>query len=130
MTIEKDLYWLALTVWMEAQGESFEGKLGVAWVIMNRKGPHSICDTVLRKMQFSCWNSDSEVRMRIDVAEDDGAWEDCFRAATGAYFGFMEDPTKGATHYLNPSALEKLPSWYDENKVLVRLDNHEFLRIA
>lgn len=128
---ERDLYWLALTIWMEAQGEKFEGKLAVAWVIMNRKGlSSSISDTVLRKMQFSCWNSDSNVRMNIDHAEESLAWESCYRAAAAAYFNFLPDPTRGATHYLNPSVLPKLPSWYDKTKVLVVIQNHEFLRVV
>ena len=31
-----DLVWLATTVAMEAEGEPWEGKLAVAWVLVNR----------------------------------------------------------------------------------------------
>jgi len=130
MTLEKELYWLALTVWMEARGESFLGQLAVAWVIMNRKQNNSVADTVLRKLQFSCWNADSVTRANVDIAEIDLAWTDCFKAAAAAYFQLLPDPTNAATHYLNPKSLKVLPKWYSPGQVVKQIGNHDFLRVA
>lgn len=129
MSLQMDLYFLALTIWMEAQGEEFKGQLAVGWVIMNRKGQGSVCDTVFRRLQFSCWNSDAATRMRIDIAEDDEAWESCYKAACASYFELLCDPTDGATHYLNPGVLTKLPAWYKKSSVVAIIGEHEFLRL-
>ena len=129
MTAEQEVYWLTCTVWMEAQGEPFEGQLAVAHVIMNRKGSGSIIDTILRKLQFSAWNTDSAVRLRLDDAENDEMWTPCYKASCAAYFDLLPDPTNGATHYLNPDKLPSLPSWYNKNLVVATFGGHEFLKI-
>ena len=44
----------AMTVLQEAEGESYAGKLAVAFTIVNRGD--NIIATVFRPWQFSCWN--------------------------------------------------------------------------
>ncbi len=131
MDFRDDLYFLALTIAQEAGGEPFEGKLGVGFVIVNRGG--SIIDTVFRSYQFSCWNSDSPTRLSID-AFSDVTLKESLKAACAAYFKLVDDPTQGATHYLNEEITRKLrggslPSWFDESKVTVRIGRHTFLRL-
>jgi hypothetical protein len=130
MLVRDDLYWLALTTYQEARGEPYDGKLGVAWVIVNRTGVSSVSDTVLRKLQFSCWNGDSPTRSSLDVADDDPVWRDCFKAACAAYFELTADPTHGATHYVNRSVLPHPPPWFKATNVLATIGHHEFLRVA
>ena len=130
MDFRDDLYFLALTVSMEAGGESYEGKLGVAYAIVNRGQP--IIDTVLRSYQFSAWNTDSPTRMQINETPL-WAMRDCYKAACAAYFRLTKDPTAGATHYLNEEITRKmrggaLPRWYDEAKVTARIGRHTFLK--
>ena len=133
-SLRDELFWLALTVFQEAAGEPYVGKLGVAFVIINRavregRDNRSISDTVLARLQFSCWNSDSPTRRRVDVSDDTPSWRNSYKAACAAYFGLVTDPTKGSNHYLNPSVLPKLPSWYNRDKVTVTLGAHEFLKL-
>ncbi len=136
MDFRDDLYFLTLTVVQEAGWEPDEGKLAVAYVVMNRAGASrsSVIDTVLRKMQFSCWNADSPTRMNIDTVLDNVLWS-CYKAAAAAYFRFSDDPSNGADHYLNEEMTRKqrggiLPGWFDEKKVTARIGRHTFLRIG
>lgn len=130
MDFRDEIYFLALTVKQEAEGESSEGKLAVAYTIMNRGG--SVIDTCLRAYQFSCWNTESPTRMRIDDIPD-SVWRACYRAACSAYFGLQPDPTNGATHYLNEELTQvsrggTLPKWFYEMEVTVKIGLHTFLK--
>lgn len=122
--------WLAMTVYMEAEGEPFDGKLAVAQVIRNRAKARnlSLADVVLQPMQFSCWNTDAPTRRKLDNPHP-AFWDECCRAAL--YVG--PDATQGATHYLNERVVLResghLPSWFDPAKVTYRIGNHTFLRI-
>ena len=126
---------MVLTVEQEAGWEPDEGKLAVAYVIVNRANASkaSIMDTVFRNMQFSCWNPDSPTRMNLDVVPDH-ILRSCYKAAMAAYFRLSEDPSKGASHYLNEEETRKrrggnLPGWFDESKVTVRIGRHTFLKV-
>jgi spore germination cell wall hydrolase CwlJ-like protein len=135
MDFRDDLYFLILTVEQEAGSEPYEGQLAVAYVIMNRANASkaSVMDTVLRSMQFSCWNADSPTRMNLDIITDD-ILKACYKAAVAAYFRLVEDPSKGASHYLNEEMTKKLrggtlPGWFDETKVTARIGRHTFLKL-
>jgi N-acetylmuramoyl-L-alanine amidase len=123
------LDWIAMTVKMEAEGEVFAGKLAVAFTIRNRmnQGKRSAEDVCLAPWQFSCWNTDSPTRSRLEVDMSLAVWSDSYRAAAAALYQLVPDPTRGATHYLNPDVLDHLPSWYNKTKVLVTIGHHDFL---
>jgi len=131
MDFRDELYLLVLTVVMEAGGEPYEGKLGVAYVVINRGD--SIPDTIFRGYQFSCWNTESPTRMNLDIIPDLVLME-AYKASVAAYFKLVDDPTKGATHYLNEEITRKmrggtLPGWFDESKVTARIEKHTFLKL-
>src|SRR4030065_221810 len=52
----------AATIFLEAEGETDEGKIAVAWVIRNRMDEYKkdIHGIILMPKQFSCWNEDYE----------------------------------------------------------------------
>ena len=70
------------------------------------------------------------------MAPDPGRWASCWRAAVAAYYRLIPDPTHGADHYLNPTLTRQirfdhsLPTWYDPDKVTLRVGRHEFLRLG
>lgn len=135
MDFRDELTFLAYTVGQEAGWEPPEGQLGVAYVVKNRMeaGKLSLTDVIFKSMQFSCWNADSPTRMNLDTLPPD-IFKACYRVACAAYFGFVEDPTKGATHYLNEEVTRRLrggtlPGWFDEAKVTVRIGRHTFLKL-
>jgi spore germination cell wall hydrolase CwlJ-like protein len=125
---DEDLYWLACTVLMEAGGESTEGKLGVAWSIMNRhyKTGHRPMKLVLAPWQYSCWNTTSPTRTLL-VTCTPAQREACHEAALAAFEQTEPDPTHGSTHYLNPTVLPKLPNWYERSLVRAVIGKHHFL---
>jgi spore germination cell wall hydrolase CwlJ-like protein len=134
-----DLTLLAATVYMESGGEPFEGKLAVAWVIVNRDatGPDpGLDDVILRPWAFSAWNTDHRARAALQTAMNERpvAWVESMKAAAAALFGLVPDPTNGATHYLNEALTRTirggtLPDWFDADKVTARLGQHTFLRL-
>ena len=127
---------MAATVFLEAEGEPNEGKVAVAWVIRNRmdrrkKSTHEI---VLAPWQFSCWNTDYRHRADARLVVADGpVLAECWRAAAGAFWRLLPDPT-GGDHYLNVDVVkrtndDKLPSWFDQQKVVAVVGNHHFLNL-
>jgi N-acetylmuramoyl-L-alanine amidase len=120
-----------MTIWQEARGESYEGKVAVAEVIRNRmvhkySSDGTVEGTVLRPWQFSGWNTDDlgnripSARIELEAA----AVEDCAQAWHAALAG--SNLTKGALLYLNPGAVKKLPGWLAESTFLVKIGEHDF----
>ena len=133
MTHGFEVILLALTVWGEARGEDYKGKLAVAWVICNRARFQEtrLSRIVLKAWQFSFWNTNDPSRDDIsDIDERGPVWEQCLKAATGAYFKHTIDPTYGAEFYYNPSVVAK-PSWWDTDTTPdseVKIGDHVFRR--
>jgi spore germination cell wall hydrolase CwlJ-like protein len=126
-----EIWWMSATILQEAANQAFSGKLAVAFVIMHRAEDRAISpiEVVLQPFQFSCWNTDSPTKKMLPYAENSSAWHDCFMAASAAYFNLLQDSSNGATHYLNPKAVKKLPSWYEKKKIVAIIDAHEFLKL-
>ena len=133
-----DMFWMATTIWMEAAGESYLGKLAVGHVIMNRARIKSepVGVIVLANRQFSAWNHDSPTRRPLVYAmkQVTPSWKESLRAAESALKNLEPDPTNGATHYLNPELTRqinkgKLPAWYHPKKITVEIGRHVFLKL-
>lgn len=138
MTSILDLDVMARTLFGEARGEPWEGKIAVAHVILNRAkkngygGPtiHGVCK---KKWAFSCWNANDPMLPKLMNADVEKL-QDCIRAALDAITGKEPDPTKGANHYLNPEVTRKirhgsLPEWADETKITAKLGLHWFYKL-
>ena len=133
--IDDSLILAKLTVAMEAEGESREGKLAVAFVIFNRaraRNKKTISDVILAPFQFSCWNTDSPTRCRLDQISD-SVWADCEWAVIQANGVLTNDPTNGATHYLNEELTRKirggsLPSWVENMTKVATIGKHSFYK--
>jgi spore germination cell wall hydrolase CwlJ-like protein len=123
-----DIYFVALTVMAEAEGESYRGKVGVAAVIYNRaRNPRwwgvTIIDACLTSKQFSAWNDNNPRRNRIGEWNlNDKVFRECMRAAIEAY---DSDPTGGADHYFVHD--EVMPEWAKDLPVK-KIDRHSFIR--
>ena len=124
--ISRQVLCMAKNIYYEAASESFEGKLAVAQVTMNRvnssKFPSSVCDVVYQKTgntyQFS-WVGEkvSEVRNKY-------AWEECLivakKALTQARLHDTIYKTK-SMYYHNTSVN---PAW--KLKYVAKIGNHLF----
>lgn len=137
-----DVIYLALTIYGEARGEFFTGKLAVGQVVLNRvraeswygKTIHEVC---LKHKQFSCWNENdpnsdklNEMAERMErdgvqVLFKDDTFRECLTAALMVIEGRCEDYAMGATHYLHHSAVDRV-SWDDNAELVGAIGNHRF----
>ena len=139
-----DLVMVALTIYREAAAEPYDGKRAVASVMRNRwehpgwwgKTPAGV---VTARLQFSAMTAPGDPNLVKWPKPEEQAWKDSLEIATCAVLGVLGDDTKGATHYLNPKSLAKLPEWardadnptmVDESKVTTRIGNHVFMKLA
>ncbi len=116
----------ALTIYLEARGESFAGKMAVAAVIRNRTqhkyhSDGTIRGTVLRRKQFEPWigRSPKDVRFNPNnrkMQESLLAWE------------LVQDGRNvvdGAVLFYNPS-LVRTPRWAKVYQKVSTIGGHEF----
>lgn len=122
----------ALTIWTEAQGEIYDGKIAVGEIIRRRMAKRyssdgTVAGTVARRYQFSAWNDDkgnNDLLIRA-LKLDDGdmvvraciaAWRDSARSTL----------TGNALLYCNLSIAQ--PTWADPSKLVVKIGAHSFFR--
>ena len=129
-----ELFLLTATVAMEAEGESYKGKLGVAYVIINRtwKRNKTISQVVLDPYDFSAWNTKNGRQLQLENI-DESIWWESERAAASAYYTIEKDPTNGADHYLNVELTRKLrggtlPAWLLAMKRTTKIGLHTFYK--
>ncbi len=116
----------ALTIYLEARGESFAGKMAVAAVIRNRMNHkyHSdgtVKGTVLRAKQFEPWIARSPKEVMFNprnrkMQESLLAWE---LVQDG------RDVVGGAVLFYNPT-LVNTPRWAEVNRKVAKIGGHEF----
>lgn len=134
-----------VTIFQEAAGEPWDGKVAVAEVIRNRMKDKYMSDgtvsgTVLRAYQFSGWNTEAgTVRLKsLRIDADDPVVLDCRKAWSAAQQ--QSNLAKGAVLYLNPQAVltrtGRLPAWaatphdpltLDATRVVATIGRHVFL---
>jgi N-acetylmuramoyl-L-alanine amidase len=136
MTDETDI--LARTLWGEARGEGARGMEAVALVILNRKAVadqeggywwgNTVSEICLFPFQFTCWNAfDPNAEKIRNVGAEDKHFVIALEIAEDALGGLLiSDPTHGATHYLNPSSVVRMPKWAKWERV--RIGKHVFFR--
>ena len=114
-----ELYLLSKLVSSEARGESYEGQVAVAAVVINRvrdpRFPDSIEGVIYQKNAFSVVNNG-----QIYMDPTDSA----YKAAREALYG--EDPTNGAIFFWNPDIATC--SWIKTLDPYKRIGNHVFAR--
>ncbi len=123
-----------VTIYQEAQGESYLGKLAVAEVIRNRMllkyaSDGTVAGTVLRPMQFSGWNAKDPGRVRaVQIDDIDPIVQECAKAWDEASAG--SNTVKGAVLYYNPDPklVPVTPDWAKphSSKEVARIGHHVF----
>lgn len=121
---------MAQTVWGEARGESFQGKLGVAYVILHRTErepwPDTVAEVCLQPKQFSTWNEQDANRIKAMLASlNDSSYQECLLACLGAVHGQFADPTGSADHY---HATSVSPSWAKGMQKTAQVGDHIYYR--
>ena len=126
---EEDVVIMAKTIWGEARGESYEGKVAVGCVIRNRAEQpcwwgKSIAGVCLKKWQFSCWNSNDPNSGKIAELSDD-VLSPFVDIANSILEGSVDDPTSGATHY-HTEAVD--PKWAIGREATCEIGHHLFYK--
>lgn len=128
--IISDDIWAALTIWLEAQGESFEGKVAVAEVIRNRLNGgvygKTVASVVLAPYQFSCWNTKGNRLSAALLMDDNALYKDCMRAWQSALGGSKSVPS--AVFYYNPAGVAETPTWAIPARLIAVIGHHRFYR--
>lgn len=118
LVTDEDAELMARLVYAEARGESLEGKIAVAAVVLNRvrssKFPNSIYEVIYQPGQFT-----PVERNQLPTQAD----ETCREAVTRALQG--EDPTGGALFFYNPSTTRNRQFW-ETRRVIKQIGNHNF----
>lgn len=147
------MHCLAKNIYFEARGESTQGKVAVANVVLNRVDhyyyPNNICGVVYQAKLSQWWleHHGREVPVKnmcqfswyCDGKSDDlqltdefgnvikanmEAWTESIEIAKLALLGQLNDLTHGATHYYNPKLAQ--PIWAVHYEETTTIDNHCF----
>ncbi len=134
---------LALTIYGEARGETIEGQIAVANVIMNRwKGNSgkykSVKEVCLEKNQFSCWNKDDPNRSKLEDLGDkldkgqipNEIKQELYIARGVLGYNFY-DNTKGSLYYMTTNLLnsDNRPKWANNRSNEIKIGNHTFFNV-
>jgi N-acetylmuramoyl-L-alanine amidase len=136
---------VAQTVFGEARGESYDGKVAVAWTIRNRAEKRSPAgspmwwggtyrDVCLKPQQYSCWNKgDPNLRALLDEFHPNRPQTrvglECLHAVMAVLLGHEKDPTCGATHYHTierPPGAEVWPPKWAKGLTPLSIGRHKF----
>lgn len=149
----EQMHCLAKNIYFEARGESTEGKVAVANVVLNRVDhwhyPETVCGVVYQAKLSQWWleHNGREVPVRnmcqfswyCDGKSDDlqltdefgrvikanmESWTESIEIARLALLGQLTDLTHGATHYYNPNLAQ--PMWAVHYEETATIDNHCF----
>lgn len=114
-----DLLLLSKLVTGEARGESYEGQVAVAAVVINRvqdpRFPNTIKDVIYQKNAFSVVN-DGSINMQPT--------ESAYNAAIDALYG--KDPTNKAVFFWNPEIATC--KWIKTLNPYLKIGNHVFAK--
>ena len=133
---------LALTIYGEARGESVEGQIAVANVVMNRllrsKQYKTIQDVCFAPEQFSCWNETDPNRViLLELAEHlvlgdytDMSLRQAVYIATGVINHSFIDNVKGSRYYLTATRYNSnRPNWAMNPTNVEKIGNHIFFDV-
>ena len=120
------------TIWQEARGEPFLGKLAVAQVIRNRvlrkyTSDGTVAGTVLSPSQFSGWNTEDPSRaLSVMLDTDDPVVDACRTAWLLANQKGIGDKFKAVLFHA--STMKEYPKWSRHPKVkkIAEIGNHIF----
>ena len=133
---ERDIEAVAITIYGEARGESYQGKQAVGAVIQNRhyggipylKG-NTLAETASKKHQFAGY---SDTIARGNIQRESSAWRDCVGVARQVVDHQCPDPTGGMTHFdtVNTPSVQRFEigrrNGTFQGRVII--GNHEFTR--
>ena len=137
--IVEAMFCLAMNIYHEAKGESFEGQIAVAHVVLNRVNsdgfPKNVCDvvkerkTIFRREDFGMIRTQVcqftwVCNKRFAPPKNSPAWQNAIEVAALVLSGQTNDPTYGA-HFFHSANVR--PGWFSVERT-TRINNHIFYR--
>lgn len=128
-----DVSLLALVVWREARGEPREGKLAVAYSILNRVSRPGwwgadVPTVVWKKWQYSSMTDPNDAQLaKLPSPYVKAGWEswtECLEVALRAYLREEANPAPGADSYFADTIPP--PKWATQDKFVVKIGHHSF----
>jgi hypothetical protein len=129
----EDRDFMIRTIVFEAASEPEEGKIAVAYVILNRIKSggwgDSIKDVVTSPWQFEPWMTKRDAMEKL--SRDDPSYRNAAQIADAVLAGQVPDPTAGAMYFLNPTIVRQrrggsLPAWAQGDGQVI--GSHTFYR--
>jgi spore germination cell wall hydrolase CwlJ-like protein len=122
---DKEIEVLALNMYHEARGEPADGMQMVGEVTLNRMWhesyPDTVCEVVYQPSQFS-WT-----RVKKDhTPYEEEMWDIALELAEDLINGDVEYFGNGATHFINPYKLSRMPNWTRAYDNVGKIGNHIF----
>ena len=123
VTLDKNLLYLAKTIYGEARGETIETMFAVGWVIRNRLHLKHYGNTykavVLQPKQFSCWNKDDPNYRKIKDVITGKPWEVCIGVAIVVMQSTEKhNPIPGVRHFYDKSLDSNPPYWAEDGEYM------------
>ncbi|NLY55742.1 MAG: cell wall hydrolase [Firmicutes bacterium] len=121
--VDKEIEFLARTIYGEARGENLETQLYVAWVIRNRvqaKGRFGATyeEVVTKPFQFSSWNQDDPNFERV-LQPTGAAWRTALGIAQAVYYAPEKfNPIPGIYHFYDRTLDAARPSWAEGAEIV------------
>ena len=126
---ERQIEVLALNMYHEARGEGLDGMQMVGEVTLNRVEheyfPDNVCEVVYQRSQFSWTRNNSNTI----PSKDDEMWKIALEMAENLINGEIEFFDNGATHFLNPRRVSRMPRWSRNFERVGRVGNHVFYQM-
>lgn len=131
MNLIEAAFWLTLTVYYEARGESEAGQIAVCKVILNRaaKNKWPVRNVVLARKQFSCYN-DGMSSPLLWIKEIPALVKIHQTALKAIDEWGKGDRLHGSTHYYAEQGMPggKPPYWVQGMQYITEIGNHKFYR--
>lgn len=137
----RDVEILGRTIYGEARGETWLGKVAVAWSMRNRvdldlhgdgkpdwwgEGYEAVC---LKPFQYSCWLATDPNREKLlRVTDADPFFRECLAAGAAVMAGVASDPAPGCTHY-KVVTLPWPKDWGAEREPIRIIGHHAFYKL-
>lgn len=122
---EEQIEVLALNMYHEARGEGIDSMQMVGEVTLNRvnhhRYPNDICSVVYQPSQFS-W---TRVIKNHEPSEEK-SWKKALEISESLLNEELELFDNGATHFLNPNKVSRMPLWTKSFEVVGKMGNHVF----
>jgi spore germination cell wall hydrolase CwlJ-like protein len=122
---DKEIEVLALNIYHEARGEPIDGMQMVGEVTLNRvyheSYPDNICDVVYQRRQFSWTHT-----IKNHDPQEEESWAIALELAEGLINGEVEYFNNGATHFINPDKVSRVPNWTYAFDTVGKIGNHVF----